>query len=637
MPTQKQSSAHSPKVPKPPERSVTKAPARIGWGNVTALTERLGDNRFAAAQRQSMAAQVGKIAGNQYLQRKLTQRETTSAPVRGQTSLSLQRSWFDDVLDTATGVLDTASQLAHKVWEELAQTVTDAGIKTVISENAQGRTDPPKLKATGELIPVGTKVTIVKTITDGKKKFSLIEDYLPPGMPGAKRQWWTERQHLARTDPLVPPAIEKVKSQNLGREAIEQLQEKLGVTVTGGYDEATAEAVLSYQQAMGLKRTGVADIHLFRRLGLVYTQEITAGSADDALLAEIESRFPQGITIAIYTDYDKTIDSHGQDNRTFRRNAEPFAERQGAVGLDGGKIMMGKAVGIKALGDVVETVQSVHRGLLQQYRQRLTDQGMADDGRVPAFTRVKNLALFAHGEPYGIGLDSTGQIRGQGLSSSGTTRKAANLDSFIKGIAGALNGDVQVQLYACSTGRDIGTEGNWLESHDEAYRAGKNSFAAALAQALGPQSTVFGHTTSGHTSENYASRVFGHQAGGGEGGIHIFNLLYDNAFVSAELQRLFPDHTPEEREAARSALRNMMWDHYKDSISTEHHRLPDREHTVCKKNKQGQEKCITYSPKEYERPLGQEMFVNPANAIALMHQNWQERWVPAHMDTIKKL
>jgi len=606
-------------------------------GNAAALVERMGDERFAAAQRQAMAAQVGKVAGNQYLQRKLAQMATTSAPVKGQTGLSVQRSWFDDIVDTASGLLDSASNLAQKMWQELAQSASDLGIKTVISENAVGRTDPPSLKSTGELIPVGTKVTIVKTVTDGKKKYSLIEDYLPPEMAGAKRQWWTERKNLARTDPLVPAAIETVKSQNLGREAIEQLQEKLGVTVTGGYDEATVEAVLAYQQAMKLKRTGVADIHLFRRLGLVYTQEITAGSADDALLAELETRFPQGITVAIYTDYDDIKDSHGQDNRTFRRNAEPFAARQGAVGLDGGKITLGKAVGIKELGDVVETVQSVHRGLYQQYRQRLADQGMADDGRVPAFTQVKNLALFAHGEPYGIGLDSTGKIRGQGLSSSGTTRKAANLDSFVKRIADALKGDVQVQLYACSTGRDVGTKGNWLESHAEGYRGGENSFAAALAQALGEQSTVFGHTTSGHTSENYASRVFGNLAGGGEGGVHIFTLLYDDAFVSAELQRLFPDHTPEEREGARAGLRDMMWAHYKDSISTEHHRLVGKEHTVCKKDKKGKEKCITYSPKEYERPLGQEMFVNPGNATALMHKNWQERWVPAHTATIKQL
>lgn len=597
-----------------------------GFGPMPALAERMGDARFAAAQRQAMAVQVGKVAGNQYLQRKLSQVQNPAA---------IQRSWFDDIIGGAKGVLDSAANVIEKVWEEVSQGVSDAGIKTVISNKAMAFSDPPKLRHTGEQIPYGTRVSIVKTVTDGKKKFSLIEDYLPPGMPGPKRQWWTERSNLGWVDPLVLSALHTVKSQNLGREAIAQLQEKLGIPATGIYDMNTVEEVIAYQEAKHLRRTGVADAQLFRRLGLIYTQEITAGSADDALLAEIEKRFPDGITIAIYTDYDDERDSFGQSNLTFPENARPFADRQGAVGLEGGKITIGKAMGIKRLGQVVEHVQSVHQGLLKQYRQRQRDNGLPDDGGIPAFTQVKNLALFAHGGPHGIGLDSRDNIS-KGLAITERTGTSL-IESFVKGLGGATSKSINVQLYACSTGRDIGTKNNWMVSHEEGVRGGENSFAAALVEAFGEEASVFAHFTRGHTTENFASRAFGKAAGGGKGGLHIFTLLYDRAFVSSELERLFPDQTAEEREGIRAALQDMMWDHFRDSISTEHHRKKDEEHTVCTKDKKGVEKCTTYGPKEYERPLGQEMFINMANARTLMHQNWQDRWVPAHMADIKKL
>ena len=600
-----------------------------GVGQVTTVAERLGDGRFAAAQRQAMAAQVGKVAGNHYLQRKLSQMQATS------TSAHIQRSWFDDIVDGAKGVFDSVSNVAERMWEEVSQGVADAGIKTVISNKAMAYSDPPKLRGTGEQIPYGTRVAIVKTVTDGKKKFSLVEDYLPPGMPGPKRQWWTERRNLGWVDPLVLTALTTVKSQNLGREAVAQLQEKLGLPATGVYDMNTVEEVMAYQEAKHLRRTGVADAALFRRLGLIYTHEITAGSADDALLAEIEKRFPAGITIAIYTDYDNERDSFGQSNLTFPQNARPFAERQGAVGVEGGKIEIGKAMGIKNLGQVVEQVLAVHQGLLKQYRQRQQNLGLPDDGGVPAFTQVKNLALFAHGGPHGIGLDSRDNIS-KGLAITDRTGTSL-IESFVKGLSGATVKGINVQLYACSTGRDIGTKNNWMVSHEEGARGGENSFAAALVDAFGEEASVFAHFTKGHTSENFASRAFGKAAGGGKGGLHIFTLLYDRAFVSSELERLFPDQTAAERERIRAALQEMMWDHYRDSISTEHHRKKDEWHTVCTVDKKGKETCITYSPKEYTRPLGQEMFIDMANAKALMHENWQDRWVPAHLSDIMKL
>jgi hypothetical protein len=107
---------------------------------------------------------------------------------------------------------------------------------------------------------------------------------------------------------------------------------------------------------------------------------------------------------------------------------------------------------------------------------------------------------------------------------------------------------------------------------EERDRAGQGSFADHLAQALGPEAQVAAHLSSGHTTENYAARIFrGGDTGGGE---HFFNAIYDRKFVDKALEgvvegRDVPPGSPLEQRY-REALRKEMWNHYRDCIQGEH-------------------------------------------------------------------
>jgi hypothetical protein len=118
----------------------------------------------------------------------------------------------------------------------------------------------------------------------------------------------------------------------------------------------------------------------------------------------------------------------------------------------------------------------------------------------------------------------------------------------------------------------------------------------------------------GHTTENYAARVFGQEAGAGMGGAHVFDTMYPSSFVSTELSRLFPNLTDAEREARRDSMRSQMWAHFKDAVLGEHNRT-DRQ-------------------RRFSRPMGQEIFVNPEGARTLLHSDWTQNWIPSRVGSI---
>ncbi|MGH2532460.1 MAG: peptidoglycan-binding domain-containing protein [Thermomicrobiales bacterium] len=413
-------------------------------------------------------------------------------------------------------------------------------------------------------------------------------------------------------------AIAWAAKVKLGREAIAAVQAALGISpATGVYDEATAAAVFKQQQAMKMPADGMAGPNTFARLGLVLTKEIVAAGLGDKELAEVQRRFPNGVTVAIYPLYK----NQSNNNKEFKRQADPYAKAEGAIGLEGGNITIGgEAVTIKELGDVVETVQGIHRGLKAKYEetQAATQGGGTPPpaAEPPAFTKIRNLSLFAHGMEYGMALDARNRYRGGGLMSEEKGLYPSNIASFAKGIADAVTSDVRVQLFACNTGHDTGrTDYEEWTKHTQGERSGAKSFAAALVKQLGPDASVYGHTTAGHTTENFAALVFGKDAGGGEGGLHMFDLLYDEAFIQSELERLLPDQAAPERAALHHSLREQMWKHYKDSISAEHKR--------------------SKKEKRYAVQIGKEMFTDPDNAKALLHQDWTDNWIPSRLAKIK--
>ncbi|MCB9230774.1 MAG: hypothetical protein H6581_03885 [Bacteroidia bacterium] len=462
------------------------------------------------------------------------------------------------------------------------------------------------------------------------------------------------------TSANVEAAKARMKELNIGEEAILQLQDELGIRQTGVYDTDTVQAV--YQKQVDLNQgehfkiseDGVADRLFFRWLGLVFTEVIEPGKIMPEFAKQFlddqgwpKASFLKGITMGAYTHYD----DQSPNNKTFAAMANPWAAHHQAISLnENGELVVGKPVKIQEVGDVIEAVQSITRGLenmwawgtLKGWIKYKPEYG-ADNP--PPWIKVKNLAIFAHGMTYGIGMNANGSYKDGLLSNTpnnGQYKKtSANVESFAKGLDGAISSEVRVQLFSCNAGREYDPNDPYLDANFKDHRAlpdeneqmeGPNSFASMLQQALGEDSSVYGHLTEGHTTNNYASVVYGKDAGGGC--LHIFELLYGSAYLDAQLRALFPDKTPEELEILRPLLREEMWSHYKDSISDEHLRQAGK--TQAKKSdgsgyrQLGEKKYADDVP-----DLGSDMFTNQDETRSLMRDNFEQVWMTS--DRIKKL
>lgn len=402
---------------------------------------------------------------------------------------------------------------------------------------------------------------------------------------------------------------------DIGTEAISALQTALGVTASGTYDEATIRAVFAQQKQWqpngAVTGPGQARAAVFQRLGLIFTTTIANATVGDPDLATIQDRFPDGVTIAIVPDF-----KNGVSGRTeFFSQASIFAANQQAVGLTGGAIVLGEAIRIEEAGDAIEAVQSIHRGLEARWRASLDTGAEGPAPEVPAWTKVKNLALFSHGEDWGMGFNADNDFSQGGLHSNTTRsgRNPANTQAFADGVRSAVGSAVRVQLFACSAGADTDRTSyeEWTR-HEQGDRSGNDSFGESLQTAMGEDATVYAHTTVGHTTENFAARVFGAESGEGEGGVHAFELMYPETFVSTEVQRLFPADPAETQLMREPSMREQMWAHFKDSITGEHGR-PNKRYAV---------------------PMGQEMFVNPSNARTLFHADFTT-WIAGRLRLVR--
>jgi len=119
--------------------------------------------------------------------------------------------------------------------------------------------------------------------------------------------------------------------------------------------------------------------------------------------------------------------------------------------------------------------------------------------------KVRALALFSHG---------TSDWCGLGPITTGNAKAKA------KAMAPALATNVNVLLLACNTGRGQSESEDWVKGTMEG--GGGDSLAAVMRDALlaeGIQySTVWGHTTTGHVSDNFALREFSGASGKGAAG-----------------------------------------------------------------------------------------------------------------------
>lgn len=448
----------------------------------------------------------------------------------------------------------------------------------------------------------------------------------PPGEVGAAQtQRGFQRQDGPRemTPEQVQTALDWVASSRIGVEAIREAQRVCGIAQTGIYDEPTARAVFAKKQELQMVADGKADAEFCQRTGIIFTHTIAAAMVTDPQLQAIAARFPNGVTVAIYPSYNLT---NTPDGGEFKNEANVFAKNQQPVGLSGSAVVLGQACPIKALGDIIEVVQSIHRGLLQRWTR--SQQGTAGQhataAQPPAFTKVRNLALFSHGEPSGMGLNENNDFTDDGLRNTAArnpfTRELnpSNVEAFVRGLSSAVVPDVRVLLYGCSAGLGNGVDGtrrtNFIESRlqPQGDRAGVGSLAASLADGFGPQATVMAHSTFGHATANYSARVFGAEANG-PGAVVLFDLMYPETYLQSELARLFPDLSAVERAARHDSLREQMWEHFIDSAYKEHWR----------------------SAKRFPVPIEHETFINPDNARALLHRDWETYWIPSRLAQVQ--
>lgn len=387
---------------------------------------------------------------------------------------------------------------------------------------------------------------------------------------------------------------------------VRQLQAQLGVAQTGRYDRATVVAVVNDQRAASQASTGRADVAYMRAKGLIFTREVTDVPVDDALLADLQQNNPDGFTVSIYADYQENTGNA----REFVNQAGVYAQNSGAIGVQGGSLARGVAIGVDSPAAAIESMRQVHQSLQSRWLQALPAyvrnivtslNATGRDGTGPGWTKAQDVGLFAHGIPNAVNLndDEYNYSAGLNADSYGTS----NIDSFVDGIRGATTNDVDVQVFACSAARGVDESEAWLE-HRQDVRMGEQSIAQELSDALGPEASVYSHTTAGHTTENYAARVFGADAGGGRGGLHTFDLLFPETYIQSELERIYPNSSAEQRQTRHDALRDEMWNRYRRSI--------------------GPGKTIPGGTE----PTGQMMFRDPDGAGALLQADWEANNAP---------
>lgn len=179
----------------------------------------------------------------------------------------------------------------------------------------------------------------------------------------------------------------------------------------------------------------------------------------------------------------------------------------------------------------------------KQFKAGITETGLAvvqcladhpregyDDSQC---SQVKNLTVMTHGFTTGLNFGSD-YFKNNHISEFGSTTYG-----YFN------NNSLRVQLYACSTARNSSTAENWYERYtgniikeQDPFKGGKGSFAQLLSEEMGPNATVYGHTTAGHLSGNYAARCYGKMADGAIHGKHMFDVYFPQSFVAEQAKRI---------------------------------------------------------------------------------------------------
>jgi len=325
------------------------------------------------------------------------------------------------------------------------------------------------------------------------------------------------------------------------------------------------------------------------------------------------------VSLTIYEAYETGLANDAE----FPAAAADFAKTYGSLGIPGGAkgpptVALGQPIALQDRGDLSQAIVTIHRTL-----KRLADgkherlKAAAPDGDdVPdvAVPVIQTVAIFAHGIRKKLGLDPQGATGNQWM---GTDR----IPAFVDAIRTSVPGDVRFLLFACSAGASE-TETPGMPAAGATGGAG--SFAAELAKALGGAAVVYAHNVAGHTESNPLARQFTADSPTGQ---EMFNVLYDTAFVAAEVGRVkqvAADAVGATSDADLEAgLRAAMWNHYRDAVTTDFTRINTHSRHFSVGGYGG---------------VGAAMFMDPTGTAALLHTDFQTVWMtPARLAALRKV
>jgi Putative peptidoglycan binding domain len=247
--------------------------------------------------------------------------------------------------------------------------------------------------------------------------------------------------------------------------------------------------------------------------------EAVVGTETD-LTQELAALCPNGITVAFVVPF---ADRVGRQFDTFLREGASFAAMHHAVAVSAGSLVTGTVNWITHKDQIVGTLASIQRAL----------RGGAET--LPDWARIAHLAFFTHGSYTDGGNWGGLQTDADNVEQDGNLR-GRDLEGFARTLTAYCTSDVEVSLFACSTGMEDldsmpagGPEAqnyqNWLQQEDQT--GGETGFADQMADLLAAAGVtdpmVLGHTTVGHTVQNPAARLF---TGSDQGGVNIFNWVF---------------------------------------------------------------------------------------------------------------
>jgi hypothetical protein len=329
---------------------------------------------------------------------------------------------------------------------------------------------------------------------------------------------------------------------------------------------------------------------------------ITAELAD-AILSK------PSIAVALYEAYE----TGSLNDAEFKAAGDDFAKTYGTIGLKPGKtsatLGQGVAVPIKNRDDVAQALTSIHQTLHALAYNRAHAQDCPEPVTEPV---IDTVAIFAHGVRTALGLDPQGETGAHWF-------RAAEIPAFAAAIKPNVSPDVRVLLFACSTGASSDAESKYKAPVGGA--GGTGSFGEQLANALGGGAKVYAHDVYGHTESNPFARVF---TAGSDTGRDMFGVMYDQAFVDSEVERLKRDKSDlisgvgDDQLAA--ALRKQMWGHFADAVTKDFARINTHSRHFSIGGYGG---------------VGAAMFMDPSGTAATLRNDFRMVWLTD--EKIKKL